>query len=405
MDAWDLRGQDKLKKKILIVTYWYPSDAMPIHGVFIEEQALALSRTHDVAVLIPGLGAWRNFLKKESAQESFDEVRQGIRVFREFALPRIPHGGESITYKALARAAENGFNRVLRDWGKPDILHAHVVLPGGWVAVQLARKHSLPVVLTEHSGPFSMHLDTEYKSDLVRETLQQADKLVAVSPFLADQITAFEPGVTVDVVGNLIRTDFFVPNAKVPNGSDPATCFLSIAHLVEGKGLKYLLEAASLLVERGAKNFEIVIGGDGPQREPLAQLVENLEIQKWCRFLGAVDRAETRRLMQACDAFVLPSLHESFGIVLGEAMACGKPVIATRCGGPEFFVDENSGCLVEPANAEALANAMAAFLEKRLSYDPSALRASVVSRFGAEAFVERLSSLYEQVQLKRIGSN
>ena len=101
--------------------------------------------------------------------------------------------------------------------------------------------------------------------------------------------------------------------------------------------------------------------------------------------------------MQECNVFVLPSLHETFGIVLGEAMACGKPVISTRCGGPEYVVTPDTGVLVDVANPVALADAMEAFISGRHSYDPQLVRRSVTERFGEEAFLRNISSIYEQV--------
>src|ERR1700741_791393 len=134
-------------------------------------------------------------------------------------------------------------------------------------------------------------------------------------------------------------------------------------------------------------SFELVIGGDGPDREKLEAQVQSLGVERYCRFLGGLNREQVRERMQQCDAFVLSSLHETFGVVVGEAMACGKPVISTRCGGPEFFVNDENGVLVDAANPQALADAMADFINNRHSFDPQTVRASVVNRFSPEAFV------------------
>jgi glycosyltransferase involved in cell wall biosynthesis len=144
-------------------------------------------------------------------------------------------------------------------------------------------------------------------------------------------------------------------------------------------------------------SFELVIGGDGPDRQKLEQLAKTLNVTEYCHFVGALNRDQVRERMQSCDVFVLPSLHESFGVVLGEAMACGKPVIATRCGGPEFVVNQETGVLVELAKPQAVADAMTDFIKDRISFDPQAVRNSVVKRFSPEAFVRNVSAVYEQV--------
>jgi glycosyltransferase involved in cell wall biosynthesis len=101
--------------------------------------------------------------------------------------------------------------------------------------------------------------------------------------------------------------------------------------------------------------------------------------------------------MQWCDLFILPSLRETFGIVLGEAMACGKPVVATRCGGAEFLVTPETGQLVEPANPTLLADAIEQWASMRDSYDSVAIRKHIVDRFGESAFLQNVSAWYDRI--------
>jgi glycosyltransferase involved in cell wall biosynthesis len=101
--------------------------------------------------------------------------------------------------------------------------------------------------------------------------------------------------------------------------------------------------------------------------------------------------------MHDCDVFVLPSLNETFGIVVGEAMACGKPVIATRCGGPEFVVTDETGVLIDVGSLEGLTEAMSDFISGRFSFDPSVIRASVVNRFGPSAFLRNIAGIYDEL--------
>lgn len=356
---------------------------------------MALATKYDVAVLIPGMAAWRNILTEKD--RSFAEHQEGLPVYREFALPRIPHGPEAISHNTFARAAHNGFRKLVNEWGKPEIIHAHVVLPAGWSALQLGKRYGIPVVLTEHSSPFSMHLGTELSRQLVRETLTQVDQVIAISPALSEELTAFEPGVKIKVVGESVRTDFFVRANNHAIERRPTKRFFVAARLAEQKGLPHLIKAVELLARRGMNSFELVIGGDGPDRMELQNLTKALGVADRCQFIGPLDREQVRKGMQDCDVFVLPSLHETFGVVVGEAMACGKPVIVTRCGGPEFVVTAETGLLVDVANPDALADAMAEFILNQVSFDPATVRASVVNRFGAEAFVQNVTAVYNEL--------
>ena len=386
-----------MRKKLLFVPSWYPNPKDPISGVFIQEQAVALSKQYDVAVLIPEMAAWRNVFNKAAGEKSIKKIQEGLPVYCEYALPLIPHGPESIAWDTFRRAAHKGFRRVLKQWGRPDLIHAHVVLQGGWSALKVAQRYGIPIVLTEHSSPFSMHLESELSERLARETLTNVNKLIAISPALAKELLDFQPGLHIDIIGESVRTDFFVPANDLHQEKRIGKRFFVAARLAQQKGLDNLIEAVHLLRQNGLNSFELVIGGDGPDREKLEQLVKTLDVAEYCQFLGALTREQVRQSMQNCDVFVLPSLHESFGVVLGEAMACGKPVIATRCGGPEFVVNEETGVLVEVAKPGAVADAMADFINDRISFNPQAVRNSVVNRFSPEAFVRNVTAVYEQI--------
>jgi glycosyltransferase involved in cell wall biosynthesis len=231
---------------------------------------------------------------------------------------------------------------------------------------------------------------------MVRRTLAGVTATLAVSPALARQMRAFEPEAPVQVLGNVIRTAYFTPDAPEEAHDGPVR-LLTIALLSAQKGLAYLLQALAELRRRGGPTVELVVGGDGPERSRLEQQARELGLDASCRFVGLLSREEARRWMRWCDLFVLPSLHETFGIVLGEAMACGKPVVATRCGGPEYLVTPESGLLVEPGDADALAGAIIAWMERRTSFQSDVIRRGVVERFGEEAFLKGIAGVYDQV--------
>lgn len=386
----------QFNKKILILASWYPSKTSRVSGVFVQDQAQVLSRSYDVCVLAANIVGWRDTLKGGYVSRSSVERHSGIVVYRQpgFFLPMRFFYLWSWLYVYSGRKI---FNKILADWGKPDIIHAHVVLPGGQLAVKLGQWYSIPVVLTEHSGPFSMHLRSRRQASIVKSMLTNVDKLIAVSPALADQIRRFHPKAQISILGNVIRTDFFVPKNTRQAKRDQVVRFLSVALLHANKGIDYLLEAVRLLLGCGVDGFELLIAGAGPERSRLKRLATELGILGQCQFLGMLEREQVKYWMQYCDVFILPSLGETFGVVLGEAMACGKPVIATRCGGPEFVVTAETGLLVEPGSARKLADAMKKFISGEARFDSSDVRNCVVRRFGEKAFLDNIGSIYRQV--------
>ena len=137
-----------------------------------------------------------------------------------------------------------------------------------------------------------------------------------------------------------------------------------LAVLEERKGIEFLLQAAARLQSQGAR-LNWLIGGDGSQRDALESKARALGLDDRVKFLGYVAKPED--FLSRIDIFVMPSLFEGLGVAALEAMAAGKPVVATRVGGlAESVLDGQTGILVAPRDGRALADAIA-----RLTGDPS----------------------------------
>ena len=173
--------------------------------------------------------------------------------------------------------------------------------------------------------------------------------------------------------------------------------FLNVALLTEKKGHQDLLRAFASQF-KGGHQAELRIGGDGPIRGSLARLASELGIASQVTFLGMLSRERVLEEMQQSDVFVLSSHYETFGVVLIEALACGKPVIATACGGPESIVHSGNGLLVPPRDPAALGSALVQMQTNRATYDATSIRANCLARFGSEAVSAQLSKVYMSVQ-------
>ncbi len=170
----------------------------------------------------------------------------------------------------------------------------------------------------------------------------------------------------------------------------------TVCRLVEPKkGLRFLLQAMAVLARKyGQPPCQLLIVGDGPSRQELELLRDHLKLSTWVVFSGS--RRDIPRVLHAVDAFVLPSLYEGFGIAILEAMAAGKPVIATAVGGiPEFVLSGETGLLVEPGNVEALADA----IDQLLSHPQQAQTMGVKGRIraGESYHISTVVRQHEQV--------
>jgi len=173
-------------------------------------------------------------------------------------------------------------------------------------------------------------------------------------------------------------------------------CF--IGKLVKRKGLIYLVRAAEELEKRYKIIVKII--GEGPEREFLEQYVKSHSIHS-VRLLGALPRTDVLRELALCDIFCMPSLHESLGIAILEAMAMGKPIVASNVGGiPEVL--DNAGILIPPRNVEALYNALEMLIIDEKLREELGMRAQErAQKFAWDRAVEQLIHAYEEVMSSR----
>lgn len=162
------------------------------------------------------------------------------------------------------------------------------------------------------------------------------------------------------------------------------------------KRVDNLIKAFSLLNKK-YNNIRLKIGGDGVCRNELEELAIELNADNKVEFLGALTRDEVFTQINQADAFVLSSEYETFGVVLIEALALGKPVVATRCGGPESIVTDESGVLVEKNSVSALCNGMEMIYANRENLDANKIRTYCQQNFSEDAVTDKLLHIYHTI--------
>jgi glycosyltransferase involved in cell wall biosynthesis len=394
---------------VFFIPSWYPSASDPLPGVFFREQALALVKhTEDINI---GISTWGqnddrlllwakeplgNLLKihkrRRMAADAFELIEGRLT---EYFSPTLTWSSKVFQGNINNIVKANRYNLTVFEerYGKADIIHAHVGYPAGHITRLLSKKEKIPYVITEQMSPFPHKYFNDSKGNLIRDlklAYNHSLKNIAISQALA-QSMAHQHIRNITVIPNLVDEDFFKPSA-VKRKNEKFT-FFTLGRMVPQKGIDILLKAFSLL------NPEAVlrIGGDGPHLSTYKQIAVDLKISQNIHWLGRLDKSGVLDELQQCDAFVLPSRHESMGVVFAEAMACGKPVIATVCGGPEEFIDKSIGFLVTPENTVELANAMEKMINERQQFDSEVIRKKFVERFSARVVSQQISNIYRQL--------
>ena len=176
----------------------------------------------------------------------------------------------------------------------------------------------------------------------------------------------------------------------------------TIAHMEEHKGIKYLLESASLLLQ-SRNDVSFLVVGEGRLKEKLKILCADLKIEENVVFAG--ERGDIPEILSLTDIFVLPSLREGLPLTILEAMACGKPVIATNVGGiPEVVKDGVSGILISPKDPESLHSAMNELLgdrEKMKKMGHNGKRVCSES-FDSKTMIRKIEDLYDSLLCEKV---
>jgi glycosyltransferase involved in cell wall biosynthesis len=204
---------------------------------------------------------------------------------------------------------------------------------------------------------------------------KKADKIIAVSKYTAHSVIKEYsiPRSKIEIIPDAVDINKFNPRIKGYEIRDrlnmqSAPIVLFVGRLDVNKGIQHLIKAFSKII-RDIPDAKLVIVGEGPLKNYILSLINKFNIRESVMLIGRVSEEDLPKFYAASDLVVLPSLMEGFGIVLLEAMASGKPCVATRVGGTdEVIINGETGLLVPPADSYSLCQAMNALLtDKYLS--------------------------------------
>jgi glycosyltransferase involved in cell wall biosynthesis len=238
------------------------------------------------------------------------------------------------------------------------LIHAHWWVPSGLVGAMLSFFCQKPLIITSHGTDLRILKNSESSFFLGKEVFRKAGHITVVSNFLKDKLLS-ELKLSEEKV-SVIPMPTNPEKIKIlkNRGDNKNKIILSVARYIEQKRLNVLIQALSELKSKNV-DFEALLIGDGPERENLIQLTEELNLTSRVKFLGLVSQQTLNEFYNVCNICVLVSVEEGFGLVLAEALLCKKPVIGANSGGiPDIIQDGMTGILVPPDDAPALADAI-----------------------------------------------
>jgi len=293
-----------------------------------------------------------------------------------------------------------------------DIVHAHhAFTPTPLLSIAAAENLGIPAVLTNHTISFASNAGyfwapMSFILFPFRRYIGKADKVIAVSRAAANFIGHFVKREKIVIIPNGVDVHRFGPiNYGVPiyNSVDTigrGPIILYVGRLTHRKGVHILLKAMPTVLKVFPR-AQLLIAGNGYMQGLIVLLTKRLKLENHVKLLGSIPEGELPNLYNASNVFVLPSLYgESFGIVLLEAMASGRPIVASRIGGiPEVIENNVTGILVESGSKESLADAILKILSDQNLAEVLANNARKIAevKYSWSVIAEKIEGVYEEL--------
>jgi len=282
----------------------------------------------------------------------------------------------------------------------PDVVHTHLIHANLFTRIASPRNRTWRLVQTTHGGKEGDHRFLDF---LYRITNGVPDFITSVSQEGVDKYrerTGFK-GSNITYVINPVNVEKFAPDAQVREevrkelDLDGAFVWLAVGRFFEQKNYPNMIHAFKKVAAK-KKNARLLIAGKGPDKEAIAALVTELDLDRQVTLLGV--RSDVDRLMKGADAYLMSSAWEGLPIVLLEAAASGLPIVATDVGGnAEVVHDSKNGFLVPSNDTPQLAEAILKLMElseKELSNWARTSRDIVRERFATESVAQQLVKIY-----------
>jgi glycosyltransferase involved in cell wall biosynthesis len=309
---------------ILWLPSWYPNKLDPFDGDFIQRHAQAVSLRTDVHVIFvkadEGGKITRNldqsFTKKEKLSEHIIYFKKTVSFL-----------GRMNSFRKWVRLFKKAVKDHIKENGKPQLVHVHVAIRAGIIAKWIKRKWGIDYVVTEHWAGYLPEAQTKL-SDLpgyiqiaCRRIMKNAASISVVSTYLGQCLEKILRDISFTVIPNVVDTSIFKP---VPIEKNKTVSFIHISLLNYQKNAGDIIRAMSILKKENP-NFHLMIFG--PLTAELIRLVEDLDLLSEISFHEEIPQVELSKFIQQSNALILYSRYETFGCVIIEALACGKPVI------------------------------------------------------------------------------
>ena len=362
------------KKKVLHLAKWYPNKEEPLLGIFIQKHIQSVQQS-----------CYNKIISVYQTNTINSNIHRVVN--------HLKNTEEVVFYHK--KGLLNKIKVLFRVWKetkhyKPHLIHAHVM---GWtssLAFFFSRTNQVPFLISEHWSGYRTkgYAQLNFASKILRKiSAKQAEQICVVSNFLKQDM--LKCGVTANytIVGNV------VDGIALDIEKNKTFSFVFAGDLVqETKNVKRIIEAFSKVLKHH-KDIKLDIIGDGKDLKNYKTLSNRLKLNNHVSFHGNRNNDYVIKTLSQSHVLILNSYFETFSIICAEALLCGIPVISTKCGGPESFLNDKTGILIDLDNKKQLITAMESMINNYNQFEPEKLK-SMAHQFSMDNIGKKINQEY-----------
>lgn len=378
--------------RIAVVTHYFPSSAEPWQGRSAYQTLRLIAQCADVQVFYPN-ASYPSILKSRNRRFTLDhswsppDVKTKYYDYRALPVISRPFNGNTAARVLLPHVRAFA----------PDLIFSCVLYPHGYTALKIARALSVPAVAMAIGSDINRMADA-VSAMHTRAVLRESDLILSVCEDLRKKAVAMgaHPERSHSILNGCDLSTFHVidrlqARQKLDIAAD-AQAVVYVGRMDIKKGLRELVEASISLHAQRPK-LQVYLIGDGPDQPIIQSAIDAGNAAGYIHVLTSCGFDDVAQWMAAADVATLPSYMEGCPNVVLEALACGRPVVATDVGGIPEIMNDMCGCLVPPRDAGALAKGLSAVLDR--SWDP--VEISSIHGRSWHAVADEMLALFESL--------
>ena len=343
-----------MKPTVLHLAKWYPTKVEPLLGIFVRKHILATKNEFNHTLIsIYNTDDYEDDITRITSD--FEGIEEVLYYYKKGVITKL---------KVLFRVWKEINSR------PHDLIHAHIISWTSTLAYLQAILYKTPFFISEHWSAYHYKLFLKQNSFVKyfkRMSARKAKMIFPVSNSLKTDMLASGITANYKVIGNV------VDGKTIELPKNELFTFVFVGDLEQShKNVKGIIEAFSQLKNKVKLQLDII--GDGADKESYSKLSNRLNSSATIQFHGSKSNTEVFEFLSKSHVLVLNSNYETFSVICAEALLSGIPVIATRCGGPETFLNEQTGILIDTGNTNQLLEAMKEIQSSYDTFSPTILK-------------------------------